>query len=119
MRISDWSSDVCSSDLHAERQRSTIKLDKATPSSEIHGNLPADEGQHTTHYSIVDAKGNAVSVTHTINYLFGVAKMAGDTGFFLNNEMDDFTSKHGVPHGYGLAQGEEIGGETSGARSIL
>src|SRR3546814_15887884 len=88
MRISDWSSDVCSSDLHAERQRSTIKLDKATPSSEIHGNLPADEGQHTTHYSIVDAKGNAVSVTYTINYLFGVAKMAGDTGFFLYNEME-------------------------------
>src|SRR3546814_2463412 len=98
MRISDWSSDVCSSDLHAERQRSTIKLDKATPSSEIHGNLPADEGQHTTHYSIVDAKGNAVSVTYTINYLFGVAKMAGDTGFFLNNEMDDFTSKRSEEH---------------------
>src|SRR3546814_8130293 len=75
--------------IHADRQRSTIKLDKATPSSEIHGNLPADEGQHTTHYSIVDAKGNAVSVTYTINYLFGVAKMAGDTGFFLNNEMED------------------------------
>lgn len=91
---------------HAERQRSTIQLDKATPSSDIHGSLPADEGQHTTHYSIVDANGNAVSVTYTINYLFGVARIAGDTGFFLNNEMDDFTSKPGVPNGFGLVQGK-------------
>src|SRR3546814_19803847 len=106
MRISDWSSDVCSSDLHAERQRSTIKPDKATPSSEIHGNLPADEGQHTTHYSIVDAKGNEVRVTYTITYLFGVAKMAGDTRVFLKNEMEDFRSKPGVPNGYGLEQGK-------------
>ncbi|WP_436286634.1 gamma-glutamyltransferase [Solimonas terrae] len=94
------------SSAHAEQLRSTIRADRATPSSEIHGSLPADEGQHTTHYSIVDASGNAVSVTYTINYLFGIAQIAGDTGFFLNNEMDDFTAKPGVPNGFGLVQGK-------------
>nr|WP_256364902.1 gamma-glutamyltransferase [Rhodanobacter sp. 115] len=54
----------------------------------------------------MDAKGNAVSVTYTINYLFGVGQIAGDTGFFLNNEMDDFTSKPGVPNSFGLVQGK-------------
>ncbi|WP_206370458.1 gamma-glutamyltransferase [Solimonas marina] len=91
---------------HAEALRSTIEDDKATPSSEIKGNLATDEGQHTTHFSIVDAKGNAVSVTFTINYLFGIGQIAGDTGFFLNNEMDDFTSKPGVPNSFGLVQGK-------------
>src|SRR3546814_12069761 len=83
-----------------------MKLVKAVPAGEGHGNLPGDGGQYTTHCSIVDAMGDAVSVTYTINYLFGVAKMAGDTGFFLNNEMDDFTSKPGVPNGFGLVQGK-------------
>ncbi|HET8883404.1 MAG TPA: gamma-glutamyltransferase [Solimonas sp.] len=94
------------STAHIERQRSTIEADKATPSSQISGHLPADEGRHTTHYSIVDVHGNAVSVTYTINFLFGIAQIAGDTGFFLNNEMDDFTSKPGVPNAFGLVQGE-------------
>ena len=57
------------------------------------------------HYSVVDARGNAVSVTYTINYLFGLGRIAGDTGFFLNNEMDDFTAKPGVPNSFGLVQG--------------
>jgi gamma-glutamyltranspeptidase/glutathione hydrolase len=91
---------------HASALRSTILDDRATPSSEIKGNLAHDEGQHTTHYSIVDAHGNAVSVTYTINYLFGIAQIAGDTGFFLNNEMDDFTSKPGVANSFGLVQGK-------------
>ncbi|WP_051362363.1 gamma-glutamyltransferase [Solimonas soli] len=90
---------------HAAALRRTIRDDRATPSSEIKGNLFADEGEHTTHYSIVDAQGNAVGVTYTINYLFGNALIAGDTGFFLNNEMDDFTAKPGVPNGFGLVQG--------------
>ncbi|WP_346839281.1 gamma-glutamyltransferase [Microbulbifer sp. SAOS-129_SWC] len=91
---------------HVDQMRSTIQPDKATPSSEIHGSLGAAEGQHTTHYSVVDAEGNAVGVTYTINYLFGVGQIAADTGFFLNNEMDDFTSKPGVPNSFGLVQGE-------------
>ncbi|GAB3036753.1 MULTISPECIES: gamma-glutamyltransferase [Oleiagrimonas] len=91
---------------HIATMRSTIQADKATPSSEIHGSLGPAEGMHTTHYSVVDAQGNAVSVTYTLNYLFGISQMAGDTGFFLNNEMDDFTSKPGVPNTFGLVQGK-------------
>jgi gamma-glutamyltranspeptidase/glutathione hydrolase len=90
---------------HAAKLRASILPDRATPSSEIKGGVSAAEGTNTTHYSVVDASGNAVAVTYTLNYLFGVAKMAGDTGFFLNNEMDDFTSKPGVPNTFGLVQG--------------
>lgn len=93
------------SDEHAAKLRASILPDKATPSSEIKGGVSATEGTNTTHYSVVDAHGNAVAVTYTLNYLFGVGKMAGDTGFFLNNEMDDFTSKPGVPNTFGLVQG--------------
>lgn len=94
------------SDQHTAAIRAQILPDKATPSSEVKGGGASPEGTNTTHYSVVDAKGNAVSVTYTINYLFGVGKIAGDTGFFLNNEMDDFTSKPGVPNSFGLVQGE-------------
>jgi len=87
------------------RIRAAIQPDRATPSSAVKGSLGAAEGMHTTQYSVLDAKGNAVSVTYSINYLFGVGMMAGDTGFFLNNTMDDFTSKPGVPNSFGLVQG--------------
>ncbi|HET7313407.1 MAG TPA: gamma-glutamyltransferase [Salinisphaera sp.] len=90
---------------HLSRLRDSIDADQATPSSQIDGSLGPDEGRHTTQYSIVDAQGNAVSVTYTINYLFGSGHIAGDTGFFLNNEMDDFTAKPGVPNAFGLVQG--------------
>src|SRR5699024_8041605 len=93
------------SPAYAEKLRSTIQPDKATPSSEIKSFLPANEGNNTTHYSVVDAQGNAVATTYTINYLFGIKQIAGDTGFFLNNEMDDFTAKPGVANGAGLVQG--------------
>jgi len=93
------------SEAHAAKLRASISPDHATPSSEVKGGVSATEGTNTTHYSVVDAKGNAVAVTYTLNYLFGVGKMAGDTGFFLNNEMDDFTSKPGVPNTFGLVQG--------------
>ena len=93
------------SSAHAARIRAGILPDRATPSSAVQGVGAATEGRHTTHYSVVDAKGNAVSVTYTINYLFGLGQMAGDTGFFLNNEMDDFTAKPGVPNTFGLVQG--------------
>ena len=90
---------------HVAAMRASIQPDKATPSSEIKGSLGAAEGLHTTHFSVVDAKGNAVGVTFTINYLFGLGQIAGDTGFFLNNEMDDFTAKPGIPNTFGLVQG--------------
>ena len=93
------------SPAHAAHIRAGILPDRATPSSEVAGVIGPAEGRHTTHYSVVDAQGNAVSVTYTINYLFGLGQIAGDTGFFLNNEMDDFTSKPGVPNSFGLVQG--------------
>ncbi|MCF6114207.1 gamma-glutamyltransferase [Mesorhizobium muleiense] len=64
------------------------------------------ESQETTHYSIVDDDGNAVAVTYTLNGSFGAAVVADGTGILLNNEMDDFTQKPGVPNLYGLVQGE-------------
>ncbi len=94
------------SPAHAAKLRTTIDPDKATPSSQIKGSLGPVEGMHTTQFSIVDPKGNAVSITYTINYLYGLGQIAGNTGFFLNNEMDDFTSKPGVPNSFGLVQGK-------------
>ena len=91
---------------HAAKLRATIRPDAATPSVEVKGSLGPYEGTDTTDYSIVDQHGNAVGVTYTINYLFGLGQIAGDTGFFLNNEMDDFTSKPGVPNSFGLVQGK-------------
>lgn len=64
------------------------------------------EPVHTTHYSIVDNQGNAVSVTYTLNGMFGAKVIAGNTGFFLNNEMDDFTTKPGSANEFGLVQSE-------------
>ncbi len=94
------------SPAHLAKMRATIEPDRATPSIQVKGSLGSPEGTNTTHYSVVDAHGNAVAVTYTINYLFGIAQIAGDTGFFLNNEMDDFTSKPGVPNSFGLVQGK-------------
>lgn len=91
---------------HLAKLRASIDAHKATPSSDIGGSPGAGEGQHTTHYSVADARGDAVSVTYTINSLFGNAHVAGDTGFLLNDEMDDFTAKPGVPNAYGLVQGK-------------
>jgi gamma-glutamyltranspeptidase/glutathione hydrolase len=67
---------------------------------------PPREKAETTHYSVVDGEGNAVAVTYTINGSFGAGVIAPGTGFFLNNEMDDFTAKSGAPNLYGLVQGE-------------
>lgn len=90
---------------HLAKVRASILPDKATPSSEIEGSMGQPEGNHTTHYSVIDKDGNAVATTYTINYLFGIRQIAGDTGFFLNDEMDDLTSKPGVANGAGLVQG--------------
>ncbi|MGO8656322.1 gamma-glutamyltransferase, partial [Rhizobium ruizarguesonis] len=68
--------------------------------------LGGKESTETTHYSIIDDEGNAVAVTYTLNGSFGAGVVAPGTGVLLNNEMDDFTSKPGVPNLYGLVQGE-------------
>src|SRR5437879_10108296 len=64
------------------------------------------QSKHTTHYSIVDAKGNAVSVTYTLNGQFGAQVIAGNTGFFLNDQMDDFTTLPGGANQFGLVQSD-------------
>ncbi|WP_083440639.1 gamma-glutamyltransferase [Aquincola tertiaricarbonis] len=91
---------------YAARIRAAIQPDKAGISREIKPGVPPHEGSNTTHYSIVDQWGNAVSVTYTLNDWFGARVTAAGTGVLLNNEMDDFTSKVGVPNLYGLVQGE-------------
>jgi len=92
---------------YADERRATILPDRATPSSEVTPGLDAPaEGTHTTHYSIVDAQGNAVAVTTTINSWYGSKVTVAGAGFVLNNEMDDFAAKPGTPNQYGLVQGE-------------
>jgi gamma-glutamyltranspeptidase/glutathione hydrolase len=93
------------SESHAAAIRATIDAQRATPSSTVFAGAPPHEGTNTTHYSVVDSAGNAVAVTTTINSYFGAKVIAGDTGFFLNNEMDDFTLKPGAPNMHGLVQG--------------
>jgi gamma-glutamyltranspeptidase/glutathione hydrolase len=83
--------------------RAEIDAGKAASSATLQ---PAHEKAETTHYSVADAEGNAVAVTYTVNGSFGAGVIAPGTGFFLNNEMDDFTVKSGTPNLYGLVQGE-------------
>lgn len=90
---------------YAQKLRDVISPTKAGISREIVPGSPPHEGSNTTHYSIVDKDGNAVSVTYTLNDWFGARLTAAGTGVLLNNEMDDFTAKPGVPNLYGLVQG--------------
>lgn len=94
------------SDDYAAKIRDRISLTKAGVSSELRPGVAPREGNNTTHYSIVDRAGNAVSVTYTLNNPFGARVTAANTGVLLNNEMDDFTVKVGVPNTFGLIQGE-------------
>ena len=91
---------------YAESIRAQIQPNRATPSAALQGLAAADEHATTTHYSVVDRLGNAVSVTYTINESFGAKVIAGNTGFLLNDEMDDFTAKPGVANVFGLVQGK-------------
>ena len=91
---------------YAGRIRAVIDPKKAGVSKDIQPGVEPHEGSNTTHYSIVDGKGNAVAVTYTLNEWFGAKVLAAGTGVLLNNEMDDFTSKVGVPNLYGLVQGQ-------------
>ncbi|MBX3645378.1 MAG: gamma-glutamyltransferase [Rubrivivax sp.] len=91
---------------YATKLRAAIDPARAGVSQNIKPGVAPHEGSNTTHYSIVDKWGNAVSVTYTINDWFGAKVTAPGTGVLLNNEMDDFTAKVGVPNLYGLVQGE-------------
>ncbi len=90
---------------YAAAIRATIAPDKATKSADLRPGVAPHEGINTTHVSIVDKDGNAVSLTYTLNAYFGAKVIAGDTGFFLNDEMDDFAIKPGAANMFGLVQG--------------
>ena len=103
---------------HLDALQASIAMEKATPSQALNNPQPpgaqakpegGSEGNphhETSHLSVVDSQGNAVSLTFTINTTFGAAVMAPGTGVILNNEMDDFSAKPGVPNAYGLVGGE-------------
>jgi gamma-glutamyltranspeptidase/glutathione hydrolase len=92
---------------YAARLSQSIDLKRATPSSSIQPGRPAEyEPSETTHFTIVDGEGNVVSNTYTLNNSYGSGVTAKGTGVLLNDEMDDFTSKPGVPNMYGLIQSE-------------
>ena len=99
--------DVLLSDAYLKERMENFSFDKATKSSEVeHGNIEIVESMETTHYSIVDPEGNAVSVTTTLNGAYGSKLYCDELGFFLNNEMDDFSAKAGVPNMFGLIGAE-------------
>ena len=94
------------SPAYAETLRRGIDPDKATPSATLPGPGASPEGRSTTHLSVVDAAGNAVALTYTLNDWFGARVVAAGTGILLNDEMDDFSAKPGAPNMYGLVEGE-------------
>ncbi|WP_420967800.1 gamma-glutamyltransferase [Bradyrhizobium sp. B120] len=87
---------------YAARQRATIDLARATPWTDVRNAKQPHEGDNTTHYSVVDASGNAVSNTYTLNFPYGVGLVADGTGVLLNNELDDFTAAPGASNAFGL-----------------
>ncbi|TPE43105.1 gamma-glutamyltransferase [Pontibacter mangrovi] len=95
-----------------------VSLEKATDSEDVSAGVPAPaESPHTTHYTVVDTAGNAVSVTTTLNSSFGSKVFVAGAGFLLNNEMDDFSVKPGYPNSYGLI-GEEANAIAPGKRML-
>jgi gamma-glutamyltranspeptidase/glutathione hydrolase len=103
------------SDAYAAQRRKEIRADRATPSADVLPGMGAvqresrtamrRESEHTTHYSVVDSKGNAAAVTTTINSLYGSLALVTGAGFLLNNEMDDFSTRPGTANQFGLVQG--------------
>jgi gamma-glutamyltranspeptidase/glutathione hydrolase len=92
---------------YAASLRATISMNKASRSADVRaGNPPAAEGTETTHFTVVDADGNCVSNTYTINDLYGSGVTVKGTGIVMNDEMDDFAAQPGKPNAYGLVQGE-------------
>jgi gamma-glutamyltranspeptidase/glutathione hydrolase len=91
---------------YAAGQRASIRMDRATPSEMLPGVDAPSPGPSTTHFSVIDAKGNMVAATITLNFFFGSGLMAPGTGILLNNQMDDFSAKPGVPNGFQLIGGD-------------
>jgi gamma-glutamyltranspeptidase/glutathione hydrolase len=92
---------------YAAKLRATINTERASNSTEVRAGRPAGyESEDTTHFTVVDADGNAVANTYTLNNSYGSSAMAKGTGILLNDEMDDFAAKPGTPNLYGLIQGE-------------
>ena len=92
---------------YAKALNKQISLDQVTPSNEVSPGDPYPyESPDTTHFSVMDSYGNAVSNTYTLNFSYGSGKMIPGTGMLINNEMDDFSSKPGTPNGYGLLGSE-------------
>src|SRR3954454_17125966 len=87
---------------YAAKQRASIDLDHATPWTDALSATPPREGSNTTHFSVVDSSGNAVSNTYTLNFSYGVGLVADGTGVLLNNELDDFTAAPGASNAFGL-----------------
>jgi gamma-glutamyltranspeptidase/glutathione hydrolase len=94
------------SKAYAARLRARIDPERARPAAEIRPGSALREGDNTTHYSVVDQFGNAVANTYTLNFSYGVGLVAEGTGILLNNELDDFAAKPGVPNAYGLIGGD-------------
>ena len=95
------------SSAYASRQRARIQLNRHTPSLQLSPQAPGlQEGPNTTHLSVIDRDGSLVATTTTLNFAFGNGVSVPGAGFLLNNEMDDFTAKPGVPNAFGLVQGE-------------
>ena len=110
--------DMLTSKEYAQSRINDISLEKATPSSAVSASGALGyESRETTHYSVVDQWGNAVSVTTTINLSYGSGHLVKGAGFFLNNEMDDFSSKPGVPNAFGLV-GNEANSIQAGKRPL-
>ena len=93
-------------EYYAAGQRASIRMDKATPSASLPGVDAPSPGPSTTHFSVIDAKGNMVAATITLNFFFGSGLMVPGTGILLNNQMDDFSVKPGVPNGFQLIGGD-------------
>ena len=99
--------DTLLSTSYLKNRMANFSFEKATASSEVsHGNIEIIESDETTHYSIIDQFGNAISATTTLNGAYGSKLYCSELGFFLNNEMDDFSSKPGVPNMFGLIGAE-------------
>lgn len=105
------------SPLYAAGLRASIHPDKATPSDMLPGYMSPDESLHTSHFSIIDADGNLVSATQTVNTTFGSKFVVAGTGFVLNNEMDDFALVAGKPNAYGLL-GNDNNAPKAGSRPL-
>ena len=99
----DW----LTSKTYAAELAASIDMEKARPSAEVApGVAPVAESEDTTHFSVIDADGNVVSNTYTLNLSYGSGIAVDGAGFLLNNEMDDFSAKPGVPNAFGLLGGD-------------